>query len=147
MTCSSGRWGSADVPILGHGELVGGEPVVAIRIVVVQYAGLGAADGAVFAAKLDRHAVHEHPVEGAVARFQGGPFGPSELAEGFLDCLVGEVRVKQRECVSHTLLKHDLFVSLPLVFRLFTCAEFTTLLNHPSKGFQPCECSSFDGVR
>jgi hypothetical protein len=122
----------ADVVILGDGELADGEPVVVFRIVEVQHAGLGAADGALFAPELDRYAVHEHPVEGAVARFKGWSFGAGDLAEGVLEGLCGESGVEQGKGLAETSLQNYLLVGLP--FGIYTVgAEVAAMPDHPSE--------------
>jgi hypothetical protein len=58
---------AARVLSLGHGELVDGQPVVVVGLVEVDHPRLRPADGAVLAAVLDRDAIDQHPVHGAVA--------------------------------------------------------------------------------
>ena len=68
--------GSARVPVPSRrfcdSELVDRQPVVVVRMAEVNGLGLVAPDGAVSSAVLHRHAVDQHPVEGAVAGFQCG---------------------------------------------------------------------------
>src|SRR5215211_6825710 len=132
-----------DVMVLGDGELADGEPVVVVLIFEVEHAGLGAADGAVFAAELYCDAVHEHPVEGAVARLQGWSLGPGELAEGFLDGFGGERRVEQSECLAQSIFEKDLLVCL--TFGIYCIGpEFAAVTDHPSEALQPAEGGLFD---
>ena len=58
-------------PVLRDGELVDGEEAVVGGVVEVQDADLRSTNGAVLRPVLHRHAVDQHPVEGAVAGLQG----------------------------------------------------------------------------
>ena len=58
---------------------------------------LRAGDRAVRAAVLDRHAVDQHPVDGAVALDERRRVDARELAEGVVERLGGQVRVEPRE--------------------------------------------------
>jgi len=58
--------GAPFMPVLHHGELVHGEPVVPRGVVEVDHAGLGAPDASVRVPVLDGHPLHDHPVRGAV---------------------------------------------------------------------------------
>ena len=62
--------GPPGVTVLRDRELIDGRPRVGVRLIEVDHACLSAADGAVGGAVLDRHTVHQHAVEGPVARFQ-----------------------------------------------------------------------------
>ena len=74
--------GAALALVLDDRELVDREPVVVGGIVEVDDANLRPTDGSAVRAVFDRHAVHQHAVEGAVAGFQRRTFGTGQLAEG-----------------------------------------------------------------
>ena len=59
---------------------------------------------------LDLDAVHEHPVEGAVAVFQRGPLGPRQLAEGVINRIDGQTGIEHGERVPQPSLQHHLSV-------------------------------------
>ena len=100
----------AVVLVLDDGELVDRQPVVVVGVVEVEHPRLRPADRAVGRAVLDRHAVHQQAVDGAVARHQRRPFGARELAEGVVERLGGQRRVELRERVAQPLRQHDLAV-------------------------------------
>ena len=87
----------AVVLALDDGELVDRQPVVVLRVVEVDDARLRAGDRAVRAAVLDRDAVDEHPVEGAVALDQRRRVGRGQLAEGVVQRLGRQVGVEPGE--------------------------------------------------
>ena len=68
--------------------------MVVIGIVEVDYLNLCASDRAVVAAILDRHAVHDHAVKGAVAGLQCRTFRAGKLAEGIVQGCGGESGVE-----------------------------------------------------
>ena len=72
------------VLVLHDRELVDRQPIVVGRVVKVEAQDLRSAHGAANAPILDRHAVHEHAVEGAVTGFYRRAFRPGQLAEGIV---------------------------------------------------------------
>ena len=62
------------------------------------------------AAVLHRHAVDQHPVQGAVALDQRRRVGPRELAVGVLERLGGQVRVQADERLPQAAFQHDVAV-------------------------------------
>ena len=76
--------GSAVVLILGDGELVDRQPVVAGGFVEVDDLHLRPANGAFGRPVLHRHTLHQHAVEGAVSGLQRGSLRADQLAKGIL---------------------------------------------------------------
>ena len=102
--------GPARVLPVGHGELVDRQPVVVVGVVEVDHPGLRPGDGAVLAAVLHRDAVHQQPVNGAVAFQQGRGVGARELAVGVLQCLGRQFWIQLRECLSQAAFEDDVAV-------------------------------------
>ena len=91
-----GEWQAVDedhhvrpplVLALRHGELVDRQPVVVGRVVEVDDLGLCPGDGAVRAAVLDRDAVDQHAMHGAVALDERWRIQPRQLAVGVLQSI------------------------------------------------------------
>ena len=93
--------GPAGVAVLGDRELVDGRPRVGVRLIEVDHACLSAADGAVGGAVLDRHAVHQHAMEGSVARFQRRSFRPSQLPQRIVERFVRQLGVEAAQCAAN----------------------------------------------
>ena len=85
--------GAAGVLVLRDGELVDRQPVVGGGIVEVDDSRLRPAHRAAVCAVLHGHAVDQHPVEGAVPRFERRPLLPRQLAERVVPRLGGQARV------------------------------------------------------
>ena len=75
--------------VLDHGELVHRKPVVAVRLAEVEHADLSAANAAVLANVLHRHADNEHPMEVAVAGLQRRPGRACQSPQGVFEGIVG----------------------------------------------------------
>ena len=67
-------------------------------------------DRAVRAPVLDRHAVDQHPMDGAVALDQRRRIGARELAEGIVERLGGNVGIEPRERLAQPPLQHHVAV-------------------------------------
>jgi len=76
------------------------------------------ADGAVRGAVLDRHAIHEQAVDGAIACFERGSFGTRQFAEGVVDGFWRKGGVEPSEGVKQPLHEHDLSVICALAGKL-----------------------------
>ena len=131
------------MPVLADGELVDRQPVVVVRVVEVEHPRLRAADGAVGRAVLDRHAVDQQAMEGAVARLQRWPLGAGELAEGIVEGLGRKRGVEPRECSLQPLRQHDLPVVGALGGQLAR-RNLGAVLDRPAEAFQPGEGGFFD---
>ena len=105
--------GATLVVVLDHRELVDREPVVVGRPLEVEHPHRCSPDRAAAGAVLHRHPGHGHAVEGAVAGFQGRPFGACQLAEGVVQGLGGQVRVEAGEGPPHHGRKERVRVALP----------------------------------
>ena len=90
----------------GHRELVDRKPVVALRRVEVDHAGLVAGDAAIGAAILHRDAIHQHAMHGAVPLGERGRFGPGELPARVLQCLGRQIRVETQERLPQAAFQH-----------------------------------------
>ena len=100
--------GPAGVAVFDHGELVDRRPGVGAGIIEVDHLRLRAADGAAGGPVLDRHPVHQQAVEGAVARCQGGPRRPRQLAKGVVERLLRQAGVEAAQGAAHGALEHHL---------------------------------------
>ena len=67
-------------------------------------------DGAVLAAVLDRDAIDQHAVQGAVALHQRRRIGAGQLAVGVLQRLGRQVGVEARQRLAQPALQHDVAV-------------------------------------
>ena len=70
---------------VGHSELIDGEPVVVVWRVEIYHPGLRACDGTIGTAILDRYAIHQHFMNGAVAFDERRRIAASEFAERVLN--------------------------------------------------------------
>ena len=104
--------GPAGVAVLDYRELVDRPPAIGAGIVEVDDARLraanGAADCAAASAVLDRYAVHQHAVKGAVARRQGAPRRLRQLAKGGVERFLRQVRVEIAQGTAHGVFEHHL---------------------------------------
>lgn len=96
------------------GELVDCEPVVPLRLLEVEHPHLRAGDGATRLAVLDRDPIDDHPVEGAVPRFERRPLRSPEAAERIVERLRRQGRVELRQRLSQAAVEDDLGVALSL---------------------------------
>ena len=135
--------GPARVLVLGHAELVDGQPVVRLGLVEVDHAGLRAADPAVAVAVFHGHAVHEQPVRGAVLQDQLGALGAEELAEGIVEGFGRQLRIEPRQRVAQPPFEDDLAVVLPLGVGLAR-RDLGAVDDLPAHAFQPGERRLFD---
>ena len=103
--------GPAGVAVFDHGELVDRRPGVGVGIIEVDHLRLRAADGAAGGPIFDRHAVHQQAMEGAVARCQGSPGRPRQLAKGVVERLLRQAGVEAAQSVAHGALEHHLRVA------------------------------------
>ena len=94
--------------VLDDGELVDRQEVVGRGVGEVDDRHRRPPDGAPGVAVLHRHAVDQHPVEGAVARLQRRPLGQGQLAEGVFERRSGQLRVQPRQRIPQPLLQDDL---------------------------------------
>ena len=72
--------------------------------------GLRPGDRAVLAAVLDRHAIDQHPVQGAVALHQRRRIAARELAVGILQRLGRQVRIQPDERLAQPAFQHHVAV-------------------------------------
>ena len=86
--------GPPRIAVLRDRELIDRRPRVGVRHIEVNHACLSAADGAVGGAVLNSHAVHQHAMEGSVARFQRRAFRPSQLPQRIVNRFVGQVVIE-----------------------------------------------------
>ena len=135
--------GPPRVLVLDDAELVHRQPVVARRVVEVDHPRLGAADVALGIAVLDRHAIDQQAVQGAVAHDELRALGPRQLAEGVVQRLGGQLRVKPRQRVAQALGQDDLGVVVALG-RGFAGGDLGTASYLPASAFEPCQRGLFD---
>ena len=83
-------------PVLGDGELVDRQPVVPDEIVEVDHPDQVTAHHSPGIAVLDLDAVHDHPVELAVAGFQRSSLGMRQLADCVVKRIGGQTRIGGR---------------------------------------------------
>ena len=100
--------GTAVVLVLDDGELVDREEVVRPGVGEVDDLHRRPPHGAAGVAVLHRHAVDQHPVEGAVARLQRRPLRQGQLAEGVVQRRGGQLWVEPRQRIPQPLLQDDL---------------------------------------
>ena len=84
----------AGVPVLGDGELVDRQPVVVGGVVEVDDPDEVAAHRTPGLPVLDLHAIHEHPVELAVASCQRRPLRACQLADCVVKRIGGQTRIE-----------------------------------------------------
>ena len=99
---------SPSVPVLRDAELVDRQPVVVGRILEVDYADLISTHDALGIAIFDLDAVHEHPVERAVARIHGRALWQSQLPKGVPEPVVWDAGVELAQNVSKSALQDHL---------------------------------------
>ena len=107
----------ACVSVFGHAELVNRQPVVVGRGLKVDNPDLIAAHPPLCIAILDLDAAHEHPVKGAVARFQDRTLRPRQPAVGIINRIDGQTGIEHGERVPQPALQYDLAVVGTLGFR------------------------------
>ena len=95
---------------LDDGELVYRQPIVVRGVLVVEDGDLGSPHGAPGGPVLDRHAVHQHAVERAVAGFQRGAFRPGQLSECVVQGVAGEGRIQPLQRIAQPTLQNDLAI-------------------------------------
>ena len=128
----------AGIPVLRDCELVDGEEAVVGGVVEVDDADLRPANGAVLRPVLHRHAVDQHPVEGAVAGLQGGSIWVGQPAQGVIKRLGGQAGVQVGEGVSQPALQHNLAVVRSL--GVWPVRSDVRAVNcPPAQAFQPPE--------
>ena len=113
--------GPAGVLILCDGELVDRQPVVAGGFVEVDDLHLRPANGAFGRPVLHRHALHQHPVKGAVSSFQRGPLWSDQLAKGVLKSVCRQVRVDCGQGIAQALGQHYFAIIGSLCARRVRC--------------------------
>ena len=124
-------------------ELVDRQPVVISGNVEVDHAGLRATDGALIDAILDRHTLHQHPVEGPVARFQRRAFRPIQLAKSIFQRLGGQSGIELNKGIPQPPFQDH----LPIVSTLGSKCVWRNVgpvRNAPAKAIQPVESGLFD---
>ena len=136
--------GAAVVLVLDDGELVDGQPVVLLRVCEVDQPDLVAGDRAVRAPVLDIHAIGEHPVEPAVVLDQARRLGPGDLAEGFVEGRLGDVRVKPFQGRSKAIREHDL-PEVRTLSRRLAWGDLRPLEDGIAQTLEPVEGGVFDG--
>ena len=77
------------MPVFRDRELVDRQPVIGCHIVKVDNLRLRPTDRTAVGPIFDRHAVHQHPMEGAIARFEGWAYRAGQLAEGVVEGICG----------------------------------------------------------
>ena len=92
---------------------------------------------------LDRHAVDQHPVEGAVASFEGRALGVGQPAEGVVQRVGGQVGVETGESVPQPALQDDLPVVGALSPRRVR-RDVEPVRHAPADAGQPVEGSLLD---
>ena len=100
----------AGVLAFGDGELIDGEPVVVLRVVEVDHARLRAGDRAVLAAVLDRDAVDQHAVHGAVTLDQRRRVNLDQLAVGVFQRFGRQVGIESNERLPQATFQHNVAV-------------------------------------
>ena len=105
--------GPAGVTVFGDRELVDGRPRVGARLIEVDHACLSPADGAVGGAVLDRHAVHQHAMEGSVARFQRRSFRPSQLPQRIVERFVRQLGVEPAQRAANGARQYHVRIARP----------------------------------
>ena len=135
--------GPAGVLILGDCELVDRQPVVAGGFVEVDNLNLRPANGAVAHPVLHRHALHQHPVKGAVSSLQRGSLRSDQLAKGILQRVGGQVRVQSGQGIAQPLGQHYLAVFGPLRTRRIG-SDVRSVSHLPADIHQPLEGDLLD---
>ena len=133
----------AGVAVLGDGELVDGEPVVAGGAGEVQHRHVVAAQPSAGVRVLDLDAVHEHTVEGAVAGLQRGALGACQPAEGVVQGGGGQGGVELGQRVPQPALQHHLAVVVALGGGR-AGRDVRAVGDAPALGSQPAEGGVFD---
>ena len=132
------------VLVLGDGELVDREPVVARRFAEVEHANLIAADPAPRVDVLHRHPGDEHLVEIAVPRLQRRPGRPGQSSQGVFERIVGQVRIEPGEGGSQPGRQHHLAVIGAFRGRRVR-RDVRAVEDRPVERRQPVEGGGFDG--
>ena len=96
------------VPVLADSELVDRQPVVGVRILEIDNARLRPPDRPVLHGVLDRDAIDEQAMKGAIARLQRGAGRPRQLAQGVLERRGGEFGVQFSQGVAQPPFQNDL---------------------------------------
>ena len=104
-----------------HRELVHRKPVVAVGIGEVEDPYLSSRDRAISSAIFHRDPVHQRPMEGAVARFQGRSLRTRELAEGVVQSFGGKIRIEGGERLAQAVCQDHLRVVLAFGGQLARC--------------------------
>ena len=94
----------------GHGELIDGQPVVVVGLVEVDHLRLRAGNGTIFAAILHRHAIHQHPVHGAVALHERRRIGARQLAVGVFQRFGGQIGIEAHQRLAQAAFQHHVAV-------------------------------------
>ena len=128
---------------LDDGELVNRQPVVVRGVLVVEDGDLRSTHGAPSGPVLDRHTVHQHPVERTVPGFQSGAFRLGQLAECVLHGFCGQGRVLPLQGVAQPLFQNDFGVVRSLRVRRVR-GNVRTVGHLPPEAPQPFECGVFD---
>ena len=100
----------ARVLSVGDRELVDGEPVVVVGSVEVDHLRLRASDGAVGAAILHCHAIHQHAVHGVIPLHERRRVGARQLAEGILQCVGRQIGIMEHQCLTQAGFQHHIAV-------------------------------------
>ena len=100
----------AIILVLGDSELVDRQPMVVGGTVKIDDVCLRAADGAALRPILHRHAIHQHPVEGPVAGFEGRSLRSGQSAERVVQRLGGEIGVEKCDGVAQPPFQNHLAV-------------------------------------
>ena len=130
----------APVLVLGDGELVDGQPVVIGWGFEVYSLHLRAANGSIVSPVLHRHAVDQHPVEGAVAGLQGRALRSGQPAKRVVQRVGGQRRVETGERVKQPTLQDDL--SEVVAFGVGCVGGDVGAVGHlPAEGGEPVESS------
>ena len=129
--------------VLDHGELVDREPVVAVRVVEIEYANLSAADPAFRVDVLHRHARDEHPMEVAVSGLQRRSGRVRQSADGVFERIVGNVGIEPGERGPQAAVQDDLAVVGAFCSRCVGC-DVRAVEDGPAERCQPVEGDGFD---
>ena len=131
------------VAVLGDAELVDRQPVVGIGFLEVDDLDLISLHPALGVAILDLDAVHQHPVESAVARFQDRALGPRQLAERIVQRRSRQAGVQRGEGIPQPPLQHHLSVVGALRLRR-VWRDVGSVDHLPAEGAKPVQRGLLD---
>ena len=101
---------AARVLPVGHGKLIHGQPVVIVWRIEIDHFCLRTSDRAILAAILDSHAIHQHPMHGAIALDERRCIGARQLAKGIFQRIGRQVAIQPIERLAQAAFQHHVAI-------------------------------------